>query len=232
MRLDKYVMNGLKISRTDAKKIIKSKCITVNNDVKIKSDYDVLTTDCVKYNDEIIVYKENLYLMLNKPQGYVCATFDHVNKTVIDLIGNDKLLICGRLDKDTEGLLLLTTDGKFVHRMTSPKHEIWKKYYVEVEGEFSIDDNKLFCDGIEITDDRDDSYYKCKSAILEIVNKNCAFISIREGKFHQIKKMCQACGKRVVYLKRVAIGDLVLDKDLKVGEYRELIQEELSLLEK
>ena len=129
MRLDKFIMNTLKMSRTDAKKIIKKKLIFVNEKLETSSDYNVLDSDIVMYKDNednrVLTYKENVYIMMNKPQGYVCATKDNVNKTVLDLIeeyDTTKLSIVGRLDKDTEGLLLLTTDGAFLHRITSPKY--------------------------------------------------------------------------------------------------------------
>ena len=236
MRLDKFIMNTLKMSRTDAKKIIKKKLIFVNEKLETSSDYNVLDSDIVMYKDNednrVLTYKENVYIMMNKPQGYVCATKDNVNKTVLDLIeeyDTTKLSIVGRLDKDTEGLLLLTTDGAFLHRITSPKYEKEKTYYVECDGEFSDEDVNKFNDGIVIIDD-DRKEYKCKSSELKIIDSHSALISIKEGKFHQIKKMCKAVNKTVVYLKRIRISNLVLDENLRLGEYRELTDEELELL--
>ena len=236
MRLDKFIMNTLKMSRTDAKKIIKKKLIFVNEKLETSSDYNVLDSDIVMYKDNednrVLTYKENVYIMMNKPQGYVCATKDNVNKTVLDLIeeyDTTKLSIVGRLDKDTEGLLLLTTDGAFLHRITSPKYEKEKTYYVECDGEFSDEDVNKFSDGIVIIDD-DREEYKCKPSELKIIDSHSALISIKEGKFHQIKKMCKVVNKTVIYLKRIKISNLVLDENLRLGEYRELTDEELELL--
>lgn len=232
MRLDKYIMNALQISRNDAKKIIKKKEIYVNNEVQTLSDYNVLYTDKVTYLDKELIYKENIYIMMNKPKGYVCAKVDNMHKTVLDLIeGYDvnKLSIVGRLDKDTEGLLLITTDGDLLHKLTSPKHEKSKTYYVECDGEFLEEDIAKFADGISIIDE-DKKEYKCKPAELKIIDSHKGLISIKEGKFHQIKKMCKAVDKEVIYLKRVSIGNLKLDEKLVLGEYRELTNEELDLL--
>lgn len=236
MRLDKFIMNTLMVSRTDAKKIIKKKLVYINEKLETSGDYNVLDSDVITYKDNettrVLTYKENVYIMMNKPQGYVCATKDNVNKTVLDLIDDydiTKLSIVGRLDKDTEGLLLLTTDGAFLHRITSPKYEKEKTYYVECDGEFLDEDVDKFRNGIVIIDD-DRKEYKCKSSELKIIDSHSALISIKEGKFHQIKKMCKAVDKTVVYLKRTKISNLVLDEKLKLGDYRELTDEELELL--
>lgn len=232
MRLDKFVSYCLDISRVDAKKIIKNKEIEINDVVITDSAYLVkLDKDIVKYQDKILKYEEYIYLMLNKPTGYICATTDP-NPTVLDLITEYKkynLSIVGRLDKDSVGLLLLTNDGKLNHFLTSPKSSIYKKYYVEVDGEFNNSDIEEFKNGITITD-VDGSLFKTSSSILEIISKNRAYISIKEGKFHQVKKMCEKVGKTVTYLKRVQIGLLKLDPSLKEGMYRKLTSEEINYL--
>lgn len=232
MRLDKYIMNALQISRNDAKKIIKKKEIEVNGIINQVADTQVKDEDIITYKGKKLVYKENIYLMMNKPKGYVCANIDNVNKTIFELIDDydvSKLSVVGRLDKDTEGLLLITTDGLFLHNLTSPKHEVFKKYYVECEGTFEEEDIEKFNEGITIKEE-DGKLYKCKPAILKIIDSHKGYISIKEGKFHQIKKMCAAVNKKVIYLKRISIGELNLDDKLKVSEYRELTNEELNLL--
>ena len=234
MRLDKYVSKSLQITRNDAKKLIsKKQIIVINNDekiIKLNSDYN-LTNEKVFYGDKELIYKENIYIMMNKPQGYVCANYDNHNKTIYDLITDYKtteLGTIGRLDIDTEGLVVITSDGDLIHRITSPKNNHYKKYYVEVDGSFKEDDIKLFQNGIIINDDGEE--YKCKEAILEIIDSNKAYIKISEGKFHQIKKMINTLSLNVTYLKRIEIGKLKLDESLKLGEYRELNDEEINLL--
>lgn len=235
MRLDKYIMNALQVSRNDAKKIIKKKLIYINGKIEVSSDYNVSDSDLVSYingeEKKDLNYKENIYIMMNKPKDYVCATIDNLHKTVLDLLdGYDvsKLSIVGRLDKDTEGLLLITTDGAFLHRLTSPKYEKEKTYYVECDGVFLEEDIDKFKEGIFIIDE-DRNEYKCKSSQLKIIDSHSGLISIKEGKFHQIKKMCKATNKTVTYLKRISIGSLKLDENLALGEYRELTNEELDL---
>ena len=236
MRLDKYIMNALQVSRNDAKKIIKKKLIYINGKIEVSSDYNVSDSDLVSYisgeEKKDLNYKENIYIMMNKPKDYVCATIDNLHKTVLELLyGYDvsKLSIVGRLDKDTEGLLLITTDGAFLHRLTSPKYEKEKTYYVECDGVFLEEDIDKFKEGIVIIDE-DRNEYKCKSSQLKIIDSHSGLISIKEGKFHQIKKMCKATNKTVTYLKRISIGSLKLDENLALGEYRELTNEELDLL--
>jgi len=232
VRLDKFISYTLDVSRVDAKKIIKSKDVKVNGEIITDSGFNVnIEKDEVTYLEEKLVYEEFIYLMLNKPKGYVSATIDF-EKTVLDLVNEYKkynLGIVGRLDKDSEGLILLTNDGKLNHQLTNPKKDIYKKYYVEVEGKFTDLDILKFKEGIMIID-VDGSNYLTKEAILEIITDNSAYISISEGKFHQIKKMCAALGKSVTYLKRIQIGPLMLDPNLKVGEYRKLSTSELDLL--
>ena len=233
IRLDKYISQVLGLTRTESKSLIKNKKIKINDAVVRDSDYKVQEDDIVTYNDNILKYEEKVYLMMNKPKDYVCSTEDKHNKIVLDLISgyNKKnLMIVGRLDIDTTGLLLITSDGDFVHKLTSPNKKITKKYYVECEKEFTKEDVKIFLDGVTIYLEKDGEY-KCKSAMLEILDEhNKAYISIAEGKFHQVKKMCASVGKKVLELKRVQIGNLVLDENLKEGEYRPLTNEELEML--
>ena len=172
--------------------------------------------------------------MMNKPKGYICATEDKNHKVVLDLLEGynlNDLLIVGRLDIDTEGLLLITNDGKLCHELTSPKKDCPKEYYVETDNEFNEDDVETFKLGATIYETVDKPY-KCKSAVLKIndSNKNNANIIISEGKYHQVKKMCKSVGKTVLYLKRVRVNKLVLDNKLLPGEYKELTLEEVELL--
>lgn len=233
MRLDKYVSTALGISRNDARQLIKKGEIKLELKTNIKNDNNINEiNDIVYYNNKRLEYLKFVYLMLNKPQGYLSATYDKTEKTVLDLVpeyNGYHLSMVGRLDKDTEGLLLLTNDGKLLHKLTTPKKDIYKKYYVEVDGVFNNEDIKVFENGMELHDAADVTYVT-KKAILEIIEKNKAYVSISEGKYHQVKKMCLKVGKEVTYLKRVAMGDLKLDETLELGKYRLLTYEEIEYL--
>ncbi len=229
MRLDKYLASCGKGTRSDVKKLIKSGVVTINGTIIKKSDENVKDNDIVCINGEEIKYREFVYLMLNKPQGYVSATEDREHKTVLDLIGENyahfNLFPVGRLDIDTEGLLILTNDGAFAHSVTSPKKEVYKTYFAILDKEAQIEDIETFKNGMEFKD------FTAKSAILEITDNPCeVFIKIYEGKFHQVKRMCERVDKTVTYLKRVAIGNLLLDSTLEVGEYRELSDDEMKMI--
>lgn len=234
MRLDKFTSNALQITRSEAKKLIQKGKIKVYKDSslinKVTSEYNI-TIEKVFYNDLELIYKENIYIMMNKPSGYVCSNFEKNNKTVFDLLQGYKvndLGVVGRLDIDTEGLVIITSDGDLIHKITSPKNNHYKKYYCECENELSDSDIKLFNDRIVINDDGEE--YKCKSAKLEIIDKKKCYIEISEGKFHQIKKMMKAISNNVTYLKRISIKNIELDPNLKLGEYRELTSDEVNLL--
>lgn len=230
MRLDNYLNKALSISRSEASKIIKQKQIKVNDIIVTKKDmYIDEQKDIIKYNEEILSYKEFIYLMLNKPKNYICATKDNKDKTVIDLINMSRNIFpVGRLDKDTEGLLLLTNNGKYAHLLTSPTHHVEKKYYVELEKEISEEQIKLFCNGLEIRDGKD-QLFVTKPAKLEMISDKSCYATITEGKFHQIKRMFNKIDNSVVYLKRVEFANIVLDPTLEVGSYRELTEEEIKL---
>lgn len=232
MRLDKFISYTLDVSREDAKRLIKSKKVTVNGIVANNPSLIVNEKeDIVKREDEILEYFTHIYLMLNKPAGYLSATIDK-NKTVLDLVEKYKkynLSIAGRLDIDSVGLLLLTNDGELIHLLTSPKSLIYKKYFVLIDGIFKEEDIKTFKKGMEITDGKK-GRFTTLPAKLEIISENRAYISIAEGKFHQVKYMCENIGLNVTYLKRITIGDLELDKSLEEGEYRNLSIYEIDLL--
>lgn len=234
MRLDKYVRVALQTSRNEARQVIKNKTIKVNGEIITKNDYFLNDNDSVTHNDKPLIYKKFIYLMMNKPQGYICAKEDKIHKVVIDLIddyNHNDLIIVGRLDIDTEGLLLLTNDGILCHMLTSPKKDCPKEYYVQTDIEFTDEDVLVFKEGVEIYETVDKPY-KCKSASLEIDknDRHNAKITITEGKYHQVKKMCKSVGKTVTYLKRLKVNRLSLDEKLKPGEYKELTEEEIELL--
>lgn len=232
MRLDKYLTYALSLSRNDSRKLIKSKRITVNDKEVYKNDLYLNDGDYVKLDGEIIVYKEFIYLMMNKPAGYVCANTDNLHKTVFELINEFEkynLFTVGRLDIDTTGLLLITNNGSFAHKLTSPKYECEKKYYVETDINFNEEDINKMLNGLVLYEEKDKPFVS-KPAKLEIIEKNKGYITITEGKYHQVKKLCKACGKTVTSLKRVSIGDLKLDENLELGTYRELTDEELEIL--
>ena len=234
MRLDKYVALALDCTRKDAKGIIISKKIKIVKDdmevVKYNVDYNV-TTEKIYFNNELIVAHEFVYIMMNKPSGVLSATTDKYNKCALDLIDGYKtrnLGLIGRLDIDTEGLLIITDDGALIHKLTSPKGNHPKKYLVKVDKEFNIDDKNQISNGVYI--DVDGEKYLTKPASLELIDKKTAYITITEGKFHQIKLMMKAIGKEVVYLKRLEINNLKLDDTLDLGMYRLLTDQEVEIL--
>ena len=229
IRLDKVLSHLGYGSRKEVKEIIRKGYVTVNGEVISKDD-----TKIDEENDEVLVFDDKIeydkfiYLMLNKPSGYVSATFDNKLPTVLDLIeGYEKrgLFPVGRLDIDTYGLLLITNDGMLAHKMLSPKYHVDKKYYLEFDGDFKEENYKKFEDGIILDDG-----YKCMSAKFELIDKNKGYITIKEGKFHQVKRMMEALNMIVTFLKRVSFGALKLDDSLKYGEYRKLTEEEIESL--
>jgi 16S rRNA pseudouridine516 synthase len=184
-------------------------------------------------NGELLDYKKYIYLMMNKPDGVVSATFDNFDETVVDLLeeyhASFKPFPVGRLDKDTVGLLILTNDGELNHRMISPKWHVDKVYYAEINKPVDEEDIKAFEEGIEIDDG-----YKCMPAKLNILsadsNGSRVMITIQEGKFHQVKRMFIARNKEVVYLKRISFGPIKLDESVNEGSYRELTEDEVKAL--
>lgn len=232
-RLDKILSNMGYGSRKDVQKIIKEGRVKVNDHIITKKDFkadpyeDIITVD-----GNEVMYREYIYIMMNKPQGVVSSTNDPINKTVLDIIDERYLIFnpfpVGRLDKDTEGLLLLTNDGKLAHEILSPKKGVEKTYYVEIYGVVEKKHKECFKQGIILDDG-----YKTLPAELEILESNIyskAKISIKEGKYHQIKRMFEAINMEVVYLKRISMGLLKLDETLNPGEYRELTEEEIRIL--
>lgn len=234
MRLDKFLSHTGFGSRKEVKQLLKKKVVRVNDQVVKKGDYILnLNQDLISVNGETITYQEFIYLMLNKPAGYLSATEDNFQKTVIDLLQPEEQHFnpfpVGRLDKDTEGLLLLTNDGELAHFLLSPKKHVKKTYYAEVVGVMDLEDIERFKLGIVLEDG-----YKCLQAELQIIEQtdrtSKVLITVEEGKFHQVKRMVLACGKEVNYLKRQSMASLKLDETLKSGEYRPLDKEELNQL--
>ena len=228
MRLDKFISNCGVASRSEVKKLVKNGCVTVNGVPAKKADISVdENSDVICVNGTELNYRKYIYLMLNKPQGYISATEDKHYPVVVDLIPEEyshfNVFPVGRLDIDTEGLLILTNDGRFDHNMTSPKKNVYKRYFARLDKPAEEKDIEIFAAGMKFKE------FTAKSAKLEICeNPKEVYIEIAEGKFHQVKRMCERVGKTVVYLKRVAIGSLVLDGNLGLGEIRELTDEELK----
>lgn len=234
LRIDKMLSNIGVGSRKELKQYAKNGLIKIN-DVVVKDSSRIIDTDkdVVKYNGETMKYVKNIYLMMNKPQGVVSATEDNYDKTVIDLLLDEDSFYqpfpVGRLDKDTEGLLLITNDGQLAHDLLSPKKHVDKTYYVEAAEEVTEEDVKTFEKGILLTEEN----YTTLPAKLEVVESGYpskCYVTIREGKFHQVKRMFIAINNEVTYLKRVAMGPIKLDEKLKLGEYRHLTEEEVEIL--
>lgn len=229
MRLDKLLSSGLGLgSRTDVKKMIKKGRVKVEGLDIIRPETNVEPASVSVYVDGVLMrYREFVYLMLNKPQGVISATYDARHKTVIDLVPEEyahfEVFPVGRLDIDTEGLCLLTNDGALSHKLLSPKSHVPKTYIAEINMPVTDDDINKFKAGITLEDG-----YKCKPAELSVIEKNTVQVVIYEGKFHQIKRMFEAVGKSVVYLKRVKMKRLVLDESLSPGAIRELTDLELA----
>ena len=228
MRLDKMIGNSGLDTRKNIKRNAKKGAILVNGKVIKDSSYQVdPEVDEVYYMGQFVDYFENIYIMMNKPKDYLSATEDK-DPTVIDLLDDFyrvlDLSIAGRLDKDTTGLLLLSTDGKFIHRVTSPNSNIEKTYIAKTRDPIDESLIDLFKEGVYIKEDD----YTARSAKLEIIGENEAKVIVTEGKFHLVKRLFSNSGNEVVDLKRVAIGDLELDSHLGLGEYRELSDDEVS----
>ncbi len=229
MRIDKFLANSGYGTRKEIKALIKQGVITA--DGKVVKDcglhIDENSTD-IRINGQKVVYKKYIYIMLNKPQGVVSATFDKYLPTVVGLLDEYSLSFepfpVGRLDIDTEGLLILTNDGDMSHRLLSPKSHVKKIYYAELDKPIDESDIRAFADGVVIDDG-----YKTMGAQLACAAGG-AVVTVYEGKFHQVKRMFEAVGKTVTYLKRIQMGNLTLDESLEPGGWREITDEEINLL--
>lgn len=234
MRLDRYLVEVGLGSRSEVKQIVKKGLIKVNGQIEKSAKTHIREgEDQIHYQDQELTYQTFYYWMLNKPAGVLSATQDSSGKTVLDLLSPDDwrkdLFPVGRLDKDTEGLLLLTNNGPLAHAMLSPKRHVTKVYRALVAGEMTVEDQERFAEGIRFKD------FTSQSAELEILQvgqgRSEVLIRIQEGKFHQVKRMVAACGKEVTYLERLSMGPLQLDSELDRGTYRALREEELALLQ-
>ena len=232
MRLDKYLADMGVGTRSEVKVLIKKRRVQVNNEVVNDPNRKIIVgVDNVSFDGRDVSYVHYEYYMLNKPAGVLSATEDKRSETVIDLITTSKrkdLFPVGRLDRDTEGLLLITNDGDLAHSLLSPKKHVDKKYYAKVEGVVTQEDVEAFAKGLQV--DEDFQAMPAKLTILSQGEFSEITLIIQEGKFHQVKRMFEAVGKKVVYLKRLSMGSLQLDESLQPGEYREVTEEELALL--
>ncbi len=234
VRIDKILANIGYGSRKEVKKLLKDRVVEVNGETITDAKIHVNPEkDEITVYGEKIEYKEYIYLMMNKPAGVISATEDLREETVLDLLELEDAVYqpfpVGRLDKDTVGLLLLTNDGALAHRLLSPKKHVPKTYYALIDGTVTEEDKSAFQEGVTLDDG-----YKTKPAYLTILRsgeiRSEIELTITEGKFHQVKRMFEAVGKKVVYLKRISMGPIELDNRLEEGEYRELTDKEVSML--
>ena len=232
-RIDKILSNRGYGTRKEVKELISGGLVEIDG-IVVKDPGQQVMADSqeIKVGGRKLLYKDFIYIMMNKPQGVISATEDSRERTVIDLLSDEfkafKPFPVGRLDKDTEGLLLLTNDGQLAHRLLSPKKHVPKTYIAKVAGRVSEEDVEAFGKGVILEDG-----YKTMASKLEILVRgsiSLVEVTIYEGKFHQVKRMFQAVGKEVIFLKRISMGELKLDETLEPGEYRELNEEELRIL--
>lgn len=228
-RLDKIISSQCSLSRKDARIAIFKGKVTINDkvvtDPSYKSDTD---TDRISYDGQLVDYKKFVYIMMNKPSGVLSASRDNRDSTVIDLLDENlkkrNLFPAGRLDKDTVGLIILTDDGDFCHKIISPKKKVYKTYFAKLDRPLPPNASQSFEEGITLSDGTE---YLPAECIKAPEGENFARVKICEGKFHQVKKMFEAIGCNVVYLKREKIGNLLLDPNLKEGQYRFINNEEI-----
>ena len=233
-RVDKILSNLGYGSRKEIKIMMKKGIVRIDNQILKDSSCQIDPEKAViEINGETVVYKKNIYIMMNKSPGLVSATYDKFDPTVVDLLEPEDAVFnpfpVGRLDKDTVGLLLLTNDGELNHKLIAPKYHVDKVYYAHINARVSDKDEKSFLKGIVLDDG-----YRCLPGKLDIIksedNLSEVLVTIHEGKFHQVKRMFQSLGKEVVYLKRIKFGPLGLDEELEEGQYRELTEKEVELL--
>lgn len=232
-RLDKLIALNCGVSRRDARRLIKDGSVSVNGAVALRAETAVDTdADTVDVDGYDFSLREHVYIMLNKPEGIISASNDKHRQTVVDLVppplGRRSLFPAGRLDRDTTGLLIITDDGDFTHRLLSPSHHVYKTYIAQLDAPLSDESVALLEGGIVLEDGT-----RCLPARVEAYTEDGDFfarIRIREGKYHQVKRMAAACGSRVIKLRRIAIGALRLDEALAEGECRELTDAEIELL--
>lgn len=232
IRLDKFLSEMSGWTRSEVKKIVRTGSVTVDgNEVKKPETKIDEKLSIVSVDGRQIKYNKYEYYMLNKPKGFVSATTDREHKTVVDIISSSEkkdLFPVGRLDIDTEGLLLITNDGELAHRLLAPKNHVEKTYYVEVSGILDDVDVDAVEKGLDIGEEKNTIPAKMEILKTDIQNNiSSCYLSIHEGKFHQVKRMMKKLGKTVTYLKRVSMGSLILDSKLKNGNYRKLTEQEI-----
>lgn len=226
MRLDKFLSELGKATRSEGGKLIRSGKVSVNGEVIKKPDFKIdPENDKISLLGEVISYKKFTYIMLNKPEGYVSATDDENEKTVLDLVNDEDrrrgLFPCGRLDKNTLGLVILTNDGDGAHRVLSPKHHVSKVYKFESKFPLSESDVNALEGGVDI------GGYLTKPCKIKLYNNlQSGEITLTEGKYHQIKRMLTAVNNKITYLERISFGGIMLDPKLKRGEWRYLTSDE------
>lgn len=234
-RLDKIIASTGKWSRKEVKNLIRQGLVLVDGIAAISAEEKLDPEGVnISVNGEVLTYRKYTWVMLNKPAGYLSATEDGRGETVLDLLTPELrkqgLFPVGRLDKDTEGLLLLTNEGGLAHDLLSPRHHVDKVYYTRVSGHLTEEDCRAFEAGMTLDDG-----LVCQSAGLKILSAGAeseAHVTLREGKFHQVKRMLAQRGKPVLYLERIQMGNLTLDPSLPRGDFRFLTEEELQLLRK
>ena len=235
MRLDKFLVACAVGSRTEVKNLLKAGRVTVNGKKEKSAKLQINEEkDEIRFDGQKLEYEKFVYYMMNKPQGVISATEDSKHRTVLDLLDGlariKEVFPVGRLDIDTHGLLLLTNDGQLAHALLSPKRHVDKTYLAQIKGIMTQEDVETFAKGIPLKD------FTCQPAKLEILSvdsdkdESQVRVTIAEGKFHQVKRMVSYCGKEVVELQRLTMGTLILDENLKRGEWRRVSQEELELL--
>ncbi|MCR4902931.1 MAG: rRNA pseudouridine synthase [Butyrivibrio sp.] len=240
MRLDKFLSEFNIGTRKQIKEILKNGRCSVNGLVALRPDLHVdENSDTVKLDGEVLSYKKFRYYLINKPAGVVSATRDGKNRTVLDLLDGENLRDvspCGRLDADTEGLLILTNDGELIHRLLSPKRHVDKVYEVHLEKEPDDIAIQKLESGVDIGDLREDGSKDLtlpahvENAGTDPDGRAVILLTIHEGRFHQVKRMMESVGNKVLFLRRIQMGPLKLDEELLPGQYRELTDEEISIL--
>jgi 16S rRNA pseudouridine516 synthase len=233
MRLDKFLSECSLCTRSESKALIKKGAVAVNGKKADRGDMKIdPENDDIVFKGEKVQYSQFEYYMLNKPAGVVSATEDKNDKTVIDLVPKPHakdIFPVGRLDKDTEGLLIITNDGELAHNLLSPKKHVDKTYFVRTQGgAVNEKDVEAFKDGVDIGENT--LTLPAELKIIKSGEISESELTIREGKFHQVKRMFKAVGKEVIYLKRISMGGLVLDEGLEKGECRRLSEEEIKTL--
>ncbi len=225
-RIDKIIAAQTEYSRKDVKKMISQKKIEVDGKIIKSADEKIKENAVIKINGKELNIKKNIYLILNKPKGYISATEDNNMKTVLDLVPEKyqhrALFPAGRLDKDTTGMMIITDDGKFAHNILSPKKHIKKKYNVTIDIPVTKEMITGFERGIQLNDG------ECKKALLEITGEYTADVTITEGRYHQIKRMFGCYGAKVIELNRVQMGEFILPSNLKLGQCREITEKEIE----